>query len=569
MKNIKNIILGVAAAAALGSCVELDRYPLDQGSSETWFSNPKEYELAINDMYRNDWWVLAKEAWSDDYIYRKVAGPDIVDGTLNSETDTDGSVKLDQFWTNQYKAIVRANVILASLHHGAEAGVRPELLESYEAQARFARGCHYATLVFHFGDVVYVENATTIEESYRLKRTPKAEIIEKVYSDLDFAAKHLEKSYAGKQIATKGAALAMKARFALWFGDYDICAAAAKECMELDVYRLHPDYGEYFHARNDKESIFVLPTSSALQVNTLGDSRSYVQRMAGGFASKCPSWAIFASYECVDGKTIDESPLFDGENPFANRDPRCAASIIEFGTENFGYEFNPRPSATQVMNYTTGKMQKNTDNFPIGNANSSYSGLVWKKRVEASWSTPGMTDNDNIIIRLADVMLMYAEAKIELNQIDQSVLDAINKVRARAYKVDYTETTSYPAITVTDQTALRKIIRRERRVELAFEGLRYYDLIRWRIAKKALNMPNCGIPSDKKLAKQIEDEGHWFWAVAPTFDEDGIPNFQALIDARYCEVHSKGNFSDRMYLWPIPSKEILINPNLAPNNPGY
>ncbi len=167
MKNIKNIILGVAAAAALGSCVELDRYPLDQGSSETWFSNPKEYELAINDMYRNDWWVLAKEAWSDDYIYRKVAGPDIVDGTLNSETDTDGSVKLDQFWTNQYKAIVRANVILASLQHGAEAGVRPELLESYEAQARFARGCHYATLVFHFGDVVYVENATTIEESYR------------------------------------------------------------------------------------------------------------------------------------------------------------------------------------------------------------------------------------------------------------------------------------------------------------------------------------------------------------------------------------------------------------------
>ena len=112
-----------------------------------------------------------------------------------------------------------------------------------------------------------------------------------------------------------------------------------------------------------------------------------------------------------------------------------------------------------------------------------------------------MTDNDNIIIRLADVMLMYAEAKIELNQIDQSVLDAINKVRARAYKVDYTETTSYPAITVTDQTALRKIIRRERRVELAFEGLRYYDLIRWRIAKKALNMPNCGIPSDKKTGK--------------------------------------------------------------------
>lgn len=566
MKLSKYIL--AAVALIMVGCNDLDRVPLDQGSSENWFSTPTEYEMAVNDLYRNDWWGLAKEAWTDDYIYRKIAGPDIVDGTLNSETNTSGSVELKTFWTNKYKCIVRCNTILASLKHGEASGVLPSQLESYEAQARFVRACQYGYLVFHFGDVVYIENATTIEESYKLSRTPKEQIIQKIYEDLDYAAEHLPESYTGKQYATRGAALAMKARFALYFGDYEIAAKAAQECMGISVYKLDPDYSALFHTRNDKEYIFLIPSSSTLGVGTIGDSKSYITRMAGGFASKCPSWALFASYECTDGKTIDKSPLFDGKNPFKNRDPRCAASIIEFGTEAFGYEYDPRPSATKIMNYKTGKKVTNKDNFPVGNANSSYSGLCWRKRVEESWKDAGMTDNDNVIIRLADVMLMYAEAKIELNQIDQSVLDAINKVRARAYKCDYTDTASYPAITTTDQKELRKIVRRERRVELAFEGLRYYDLIRWRIAKKALNMPNCGLHSDKTKAKQDEKNGKWFWAYTPTIDDDGIPNFQKLIDAGLCDVHSKGNFSDREYLWPIPASEILINKNLK-QNPDY
>lgn len=103
MKNIY-IILTVFALS-LVSCNSLDLYPLDQGSSETWYSNETEYEMAVNDLYRTAFWPVAKEAWSDDYLYRDVAGPDIVDGTLNSETNTSGSVELATFYTNQYKAI--------------------------------------------------------------------------------------------------------------------------------------------------------------------------------------------------------------------------------------------------------------------------------------------------------------------------------------------------------------------------------------------------------------------------------------------------------------------------------
>lgn len=569
MKNIKSkLIAGAVIGLTFASCAKLDRYPLSQGSSETWFTTPQEYEMAASDMYRGVWWDLAKEAWSDDYLYRKIAGPDIIDGTLNSETNTAGSVELETVWTNLYKAIVRANVIINNLERGESAGVNKTLLDSYEGQARFARACHYGQLVFYWGDVVYVEKETTIQESYTMSRTPKEEVIKKIYNDFDIAAELLNVSNGGRQVFTKGAAYAMKARYALYFGDYDVAAEAAKKCIDLDYYRLHPDYLAYFQAKNDKETVFGIPSSSELGVNTIGDSRSYVPRLVGGTAAKCPSWAIFASYECTDGKTIDKSPLFDSHNPFKNRDPRCTMSLVEFGTEHLGFEIDPRPSKTTVMNYSTGKKVKNKDSYPCTDVNASFSGLYWEKRVAASWGKAGMTDIDKVIIRYADVLLIYAEAMIEQNKIDDSVLKAINMVRARAYKCGVGETTKYPAITTTDQTELRKIVRRERRVELAFEGLRYYDLIRWRIAEKALNVNNCGLCTDKTRAKQIESKGYWFWPVTPKIDEDGIPNFDELIAGKYCDVHSKGNFQPRQYLWPIPAREIIINENMT-QNPGY
>ncbi len=576
MKNIKHILPALALAFTSVSCIDLDRYPLDQGSSETWFSSETEYDLAVADIYRPVWWDLGQEAWNDDYFYRKVAGQPIVDGTLNSESDIKGYLQLQTTYTNLYKAIVRANTIIANMDRGREHGINETKLLDYEAQARFTRAYHYGMLVFHFGDVVYVENATTIEESYTMSQTPKAEIIKKIYEDFDFAIENLPEKNSAYRTATKGAALALKARFALWFEDWDVAAEAAKECMALadkGIYRLHPDFGEYFHARNDAESIFLTPNSDNLELYAsnapFSSASSYCPRLAGGTASKGPSWAILAAFECTDGLPIDESPLFDPKNPFKNRDPRCAETLIEFGSTNLGVVFDPRPSATKVMDYNQNKMVPNIDSYPVGNANASYNGLVWKKRTEIEWCT-GLkkATNDNVIIRLADVYLIYAEAMIEQNKIDDSVLDAINKVRARAYKCQVGEVSKYPAITSKDQKELRKVIRRERRVELAFECLRYYDCIRWRIAEKAFNKPNCGLIANKTKAKKIETDGHWFWEYAPEIDDDCIPDFQKLIDAQLCEVHSKGNFSERMYLWPIPAKELVINKNLKQNE-GY
>ena len=221
------------------------------------------------------------------------------------------------------------------------------------------------------------------------------------------------------------------------------------------------------------------------------------------------------------------------------------------------------------MNYNTGKMQTNND-ARINAQYASYNGLLWKKGIDETWLENGFdVDPDKIIIRYADVLLMYAEAKIELNQIDQSVLDAINQVRARAYGVEYTNTSAYPAITTMDQKKLRTIIRRERRVEFAKEGLRYMDLIRWKIAGKALTRPNYGMLYPVDLLKEkVVNKGLWFWPSTPQIDEDCIPDFSTMEKEGLIAPMSQRLWNDRQYLWPIPTKEILINENLKQNE-GY
>ena len=549
-------------------CIDLDLNPLSQASSENWYSDETEIEMSIKDFYRDSFWPLDNENRTDDFIYRETLSS-IVNGTLNGQ---DGDVTT--LWTNQYKSIARTNTILANKDKMLAMGISEEKVNQYMAEALFQRASCYARLVTYFGNVVYVTEVIDIDAAFQMGQTPKEEVIPLIYADYDEAIKYLPEKYTGtsSQRATKGAAMAMKARFALYMGDWEVCRDAAKQCMDLGIYKLHSSYADLFLSttKNAEEAIFLLPRSIEYDV-TYGSSnvKNEVTRNPGGWGAYCPSWDLLASYLCTDGLPIDESPLFDPHNPFKNRDPRCTATIVEFGTRHLGFDYNPHPDAVEVMNYNTGKMQKNND-ARVNAQYASYNGLVWKKGIDETWLENGMdVDPDKIIIRYADVLLMYAEAKIELNQIDQSVLDAINQVRARAYGVDYTQTNAYPAVTTTDQQKLRSILRAERRMEFAKEGLRYMDLVRWKIAGKALTRPNYGMLYPVSLLKEkVVDKGLWFWPETPAIDEDGIPDFSAMENAGLIAPMSQRMWNDRQYLWPIPTKEILINDNLV-QNPGY
>ena len=247
--------------------------------------------------------------------------------------------------------------------------------------------------------------------------------------------------------------------------------------------------------------------------------------------------------------------------------------MVEFGTYHLGVMYQPHPDSLKVWDQHNGVYKANNDSRGV-NQYASYNGLVWKKWLKDGWYTSNRGDMPNIVIRYADVLLIYAEAKIELEEIDQSVLDAINKVRARAYKVSYTETSSYPAVTSTDQSELRKTLRIERRMEFVFEGglgtsLRFADLIRWKLAEKALTKKDYGMLDPADIREKVVNPGLWFFPEIPEIDEDGIPDFESMYSKGLIKILTIRAFDkSRNYLLPIPTKEILINSNLT-QNPNY
>ena len=127
----------------------------------------------------------------------------------------------------------------------------------------------------------------------------------------------------------------------------------------------------------------------------------------------------------------------------------------------------------------------------------------------------------------------------------------------------------YPAVTATDQATLRKAVRIERRMELAFECLRYEDLIRWRLVEKALNTYNYINLEPTDCLNKVVNKDYWFWGITPSIDEDGIADFSALFDAGLCQTGAKRNFPARQYLLPIPTHDIELSGGNLVNNEGY
>ena len=565
------IYSAVLSLLILVSCQNsLDLYPLAEPSAEKWYSNEVEIQLALNDLYRIDFWQWDEDGTnnnflSDDGFYRQSLS-EIKAGTVTSQSGFSTNL-----WRNSYKAIARANRAISALNSAeTKSKVSQAKLDVYLAEARFHRAAQYAKLVNKFGDVVYSDDVISIEDAYTKGRTDKKAVTAKIYEDFDFAIKNLPLSYPASAVkrVSRGSAMALKARYALYEKDYRVAAEAAKACMDLGQYELHGDYANLFlqSTKNSKEVIFSIPRSLELKI-TLGPTSDKLTRNSGGFAAANPTWDLFCSYLCTDGNTIDNSPLYNPRNPFKNRDPRCTASIVEFGTPHLGFIYDPNPTALQVTRLSSNSRVTNNDNR--ANAQfASFNGLVWKKGIDDSWLLNGrLIEPEQIIIRYADILLMYAETKIELNEIDKSVLDAMNLVRARAYKVTLTSV-NYPAIKNGNQAQLRKQLRMERRMELASEGLRYMDIVRWRLAEKVLTRPIYGLLDPKDLKEKVVDKNLWFFAGTPKIDEDGIPDFSEMANTGLIRNLVPTAWNNRQYLWPIPTQEIQINKNMKQNE-GY
>jgi hypothetical protein len=264
------------------------------------------------------------------------------------------------------------------------------------------------------------------------------------------------------------------------------------------------------------------------------------------------------SYECVDGLPIDESPLYDPANPFENRDPRLDASIIRPQSLFATYVYETHPDSVETWQIVDG-VQKRVANQDVTNPFASFTGYLWRKYTSEE-DLPINRQNSQlnfILMRYAEVLLTYAEAKIELGQVDDSVLEAINAIRARAYQVDPSQTSEYPAITTTSIEELRTIVRRERKVELADEGFRMLDIHRWGIADHVMSGTLVGRPKGAYVDLNT----------VPEIDEFGHPNYGSMADL-YRAVDERTFNAEKDYLWPIPQKDMDVN-NQLEQNPGY
>lgn len=566
MKRNNLIIYLFGSITLFTACHDLDLNPLSYGSTENWYSSETEIEMAVNELYRDTFWPLdewGNTDWSDDNIYRESLTP-FQNATLNGQTST-----VTSLWSNQYKVVSRANGVILKANRAIEAGASESKVNAWVAEARFHRACAYAKLSSKFGDVPLVEDDIDIDAGFTMGRTDLATVKQFIYDEFDAATEVLPISYSGVQRATQGAALAMKARYALYMGDYDVVASATKKVIALDKYSLHKSYQDLFlqGTKNSVESVFSIPRSIEFGVTI--DAQYPLPRNHGGYGAPNPTWDLFAAYTCTDGLPIDESPLFDSHDPFKNRDPRLSMTIVPFGENFMGVEYNPHPEALEVMNYKSNKMITNNDTRAVAQY-ASFNGLVWKKGMdETCMENAFKIAPDKIIIRYADVLLMYAEAKIELGQIDDSVLDAINQVRARAYGVDVTNTGRYPAVTLKDQQKLRTIVRMERRVEFAKEGLRYMDLMRWKLMDVVMNKKvYIMLYPSSLLIEKVVNEGDWFWPFAPEIDEYGLADFSRMEAAGKIVAAAQKKWDKRQNLWPIPTTEVLINSNMKQNS-GY
>lgn len=592
----------------LASCEDyLNKYPLDKPSNKTFYSNQQELLMAINACYnyitqRIEWSIpnqLTLEAVTDIFGTR-ASGSYWNPIKLGSLSATDAMPAL--VWSYCYSGINRANALLDNMSK-AQALTTPALYNRIKSEARVIRAINYIELIQKFGDVPLIKNLITIEDALKITRTPKSDILQFIYTELDEAAIDLPLSYAtstDKGRITKGVALAMKARVALYNKDWATSKAAAKACMDLNTYKLYPSYQNLFKYVGEYNSEIILDCQYMQKEREYALQQSVGTRNSKGTIQQFPTEDIIASFECTDGKPIDKSPLYNPNNPFANRDPRLFGAVIlprawdgttvkTNGTVFYGFEYM---SSKEILYEADGKTIKSTclyqkertvldqksgkivENQDVTNPYLSRTGYVsYKYMDEANVATPNNCYLNIILCRYAEVLLMYAEASIELNQIDQTVLDAINMVRARAYgNTTLTGTninaTNYPKITTTVQAELRKIVRRERKVELCFEGLRYEDLKRWGILEKALNK--------RRTYGRAENYTALAATNIPIIDEDGLVTFPYAEDSYGLNKEVKklrfyeefGTVTSKFNLFPIPLGEIQLNPNLT-QNPGY
>ena len=571
----------------------LDRQPLDQASTTIFYANEAEIKLGLTGVYNAAFWArtgnvpdLKRIEGSTDLVISRSGDPEAQIARGDNGPFIFGNLWSDNAWGQGYRVIARANEMLDGMKRG-EATTPKVAFNRMRAEALTLRAWAYLNLMNWYGDPVFYTNVLTPEDYTNQSRTPVATVVAAMYKDLDEAFINLDYAPADKGRTTKAFAMGIKARMAMMIKDYATASAACKVIIDSGQHGINPSYPNLFTlagqtANAGKELIWFM-SYDATNVNVSSwMSVGYTPRQTlGAQSNNFPTQAMVDKFECTDGKRIDESPLYDIANPGANRDRRLkwtlampndtfetrmsVAAALPYQNPNQRFIYTIHKDSIFRYNWSTLKydtIKGNPDYVTSSNSVWQFGstgtvggvGYIWRKYndpTQYQWELK----TGYIVMRYAEILLMYAEAQIELGVTDASVLKAINDVRTRS---------GQPATTLTDKNKLRQLVRRERAVEFALEGVRLFDLRRWGIVLDALNGPIVGAAKNPADAPALPS----FGAAGSVQDLNDIPNYTASAAKRISTRNEIRLNTAKHLLWPLPLGEIDKNKKLT-QNPGW
>lgn len=520
----------------LPACNDLDLAPTDKYTDLNYWTSPEKASAVLSMAYSQMFsasYFFANERLSDN----------LYEGRGNSDekiiTSGQADAALGRFaneWKNCYEGIKTCHTFLENIDRVPK--MEETLKERMIAEARFIRASLFFRLTTQYGDVPLFETNLSLQEANTISRSPKADVVAFVRKELNeivsaLPARQPSATSENGRI-TKAAAMTLLARTYLYESDWANVASICEKIMngEYGQYALFPGYEALFLPENEYNSEVILDMGYTLNLRTWGEFYDAIPISVGGRINAfAPTQELVDDYIMKNGKAIHEAGSgYDEANPYVNRDPRFASTIVYHG-----YQWKKGNGATSTIYIKPGSSKEagasNLDEYAGPGQNSTGTGYYLRKYFDPT-APAGIQAGLNIILmRYADILLMYAEAKNEQGQMNQEIWNkTIRPLRQRAGFTD-NSALEYPG------SDLRNIIRRERRSELALEGLRLFDIRRWNTIETVMN----GNPHGAKFAAN---------------------NTQNIV------LDTRRFNKERDYLFAVPQSQRDINPNLSQNT-GY
>lgn len=606
MKRLKHIIFISVIALGLVSCNDfLDKEPLSDYLSSNFYNNEEAIKQGTNGVYQTLYMETSSLPFCtllDMYTPMGIERADNASiGVGNVNLLTVFTVELH--WTNFYKGVARSNTVL----EGADPYLNSlnDRAKQYLAEIKVIRAFHYHHLISLFGDVPFFTKSVTEEERKGVERTPWMTITDYLLKDLDDAASYLPWQATEMGRVDKTFALGLKSRMALYAGSwckeghgksavkdeakareyFTIAAEAANKVITESGRGLSSNFEALFTRSGQsspqslKENIFYLMYSDQ------GDKRTHYQsfgEQSRMFAQsgRFPTQLLVDTYEMKNGKRIDEADSgYNPKKPFENRDPRLKMTVYTHHDTIIGstdgvkkMKFLMELFSAKTKSFDDAGNSTTVDNLDHTSSVAQYGyiqsgvGYLWKKYNHFNDEAISQASYNILLMRYAEILLTYAEAKIELNEIDNSVYRAIDEVRSR---VGMPSVLTADPTRANNQAKMRQIVRRERKVELIREaGLHFFDMRRWRTGALENTEKTFGFPLggyDSVTPDMVPSYG----AAGSERDLNDFALYSSFgSKLRSRDADRPKNWDDRYYLWPIPLTERNKAPWLSQNE-GY